>query len=65
MQPAGFLPVSKHACTFPAFMPVRQLDNMYYRGQINFLHSFPGRTEIARQASDHLPLIADFDFPAD
>jgi len=63
MAPAGFSPVSKHASTFPAFMPMRQLDNMYYRGQIKFIHSFPGRTDVAQQASDHLPLIADFDFP--
>jgi endonuclease/exonuclease/phosphatase family metal-dependent hydrolase len=60
MQAAGFLPVSKHASTFPAFMPMRQLDNIYYLGPIKFLHSFPGRIQIARQASDHLPLVADF-----
>lgn len=62
MRPAGFSQVSKHASTFPAFMPVRQLDNMYYRGQMSFLHSFPGRTQVARQASDHLPLVAEFEF---
>ncbi len=61
MQPADFTPVSKKARTFPAIMPIRQLDNMYYRGQIKLLHSFPGTIQLARQASDHLPLVADFE----
>jgi len=61
MQPAGFTPVSKKARTFPAIMPIRQLDNMYYRGSVKLLHSFPGTIQVARQASDHLPLVADFE----
>jgi len=61
MIPAGFKPVSKKVSTFPAIMPVRQLDHIYYRGEQTCLHSFPGHSKIARQASDHLPLIADFE----
>ncbi len=61
MIPAGFKPVSKKTNTFPAIMPVRQLDRIYYRGEQKCLHSFPGHSKIARQASDHLPLVADFE----
>jgi endonuclease/exonuclease/phosphatase family metal-dependent hydrolase len=61
MFPAGFKSVSKKANTFPAIMPVRQLDHVYYRGELDFLHSFPGHSNLARLASDHLPLIADFE----
>jgi len=63
MQPAGFLSVSRKVNTFPAVMPVRQLDHIFYRGEVDFLHSFPGRSDIARLASDHLPLIADLELP--
>lgn len=61
LQPAGYYPVSKKARTFPAFMPLRQLDNLYFRGPITLRHSFPGMIAVARQASDHLPLVADLD----
>ena len=61
MEPAGFDAVSKTARTFPAIVPMRMLDNIYYRGAINLLHSFPGHSDIARHASDHLPLVADFE----
>lgn len=60
MEPARFRSVSHKINTFPAIMPVRQLDRIYYKGELVFLHSFPGHSDLARQASDHLPLIADF-----
>jgi endonuclease/exonuclease/phosphatase family metal-dependent hydrolase len=62
MIPSGFETVCKKVNTFPAILPVRQLDHIYYRGALSCIHSFPGHSSIARQASDHLPLIADFDF---
>lgn len=61
MIPAGFNPVSKKVNTFPAIMPIRQLDHIYYRGELSCVHSFPGHSDMARQASDHLPLVADFE----
>ncbi|MFT4564013.1 MAG: endonuclease/exonuclease/phosphatase family metal-dependent hydrolase [Gammaproteobacteria bacterium] len=61
LEPAGYSSAGIAARTFPAIMPVRSLDRIYYRGDIQFDHSFPARSEIARHASDHLPLIADFD----
>lgn len=60
MTPEGFESVSKKIYTFPAVMPIRCLDYIYYRGDLTCQHSFSGHTKIARQASDHLPLIADF-----
>ena len=63
MEPDGFVAASKAAKTFPAIMPVRSLDRIYFSGEIHFDHSFPARSEIARQASDHLPVVADFELP--
>lgn len=60
MTPEGFESVSKKIYTFPAVMPIRCLDYIYYRGDLTCQHSFSGHTKMARQASDHLPLIADF-----
>lgn len=61
MEPAGYFAACKAAKTFPAIMPVRSLDRIYFRGDLRFKHSFPARSDIARQASDHLPIVADFE----
>jgi len=60
MEPAGFFAACKAARTFPAIMPVRSLDRIYFSGELRFDHSFPARSDVARQASDHLPVVADF-----
>ena len=67
LEPAGFQQVSKTTRTFPAFSPVRALDRMYFRGDLVLDHCFAAHTKIARQASDHLPLVAEFEvkIPAD
>ena len=62
MFPAEFRSVSHTTRTFPAVMPVRPLDRIFYRGPVTCLHAFAGHTQLARQASDHLPLVADFEF---
>lgn len=46
--------------TFPSMFPTRALDRIFYRGELQAIHSFAGHTELARAASDHLPIIADF-----
>jgi endonuclease/exonuclease/phosphatase family metal-dependent hydrolase len=61
MEPAGYTSVNLKVNTFPAIMPVRQLDHIYYKGEIDFVHSYPGHIALAKHASDHLPLIADFE----
>jgi endonuclease/exonuclease/phosphatase family metal-dependent hydrolase len=60
MHPAGFAAVGERIRTFPAAIPARPLDHIFYRGDLKALHAFASRSEIARQASDHLPLVADF-----
>ena len=47
--------------TFPAFRPLRPLDRIYYRGRLTCNHCFGSHTQLARRASDHLPLVADFE----
>ncbi len=56
----GFDSATRDAKTFPAFMPVRGLDRLYFRGAIQLDHAFVGHLELACQASDHRPVIADF-----
>ncbi len=60
MAPAGFLSVGRGHRTFPAFFPVTTLDYIYYRGGVSLDRAFACRSKVARTASDHLPLIADF-----
>ncbi len=64
MFPGGFHCAVKNTKTFPAVYPVRSLDAIYYRGDLTLIDSFPGHTDLARQASDHLPVIADFEIVA-
>ena len=59
LEPAGFRRSGGPIKTFPAFRPVRALDAIYVRGQVEPGRAFPARTEVARTASDHLPLIAE------
>ncbi|MEZ6130598.1 MAG: endonuclease/exonuclease/phosphatase family protein [Planctomycetaceae bacterium] len=60
MFPSGFECAVSRAKTFPAVLPVRSLDAIYFRGDMTLQSSFAGRIKLARQASDHLPVIADF-----
>lgn len=61
MEPAGYRSAGVSIKTFPAIFPVRPLDRFYYKGDVNCGHSFPAHSDISRQASDHLPLVADFE----
>ena len=62
LEPAGFTSVARKVKTFPAFLPMRPLDRIYFRGGLRLDHSFASHTVVARQASDHLPLVAEFTF---
>lgn len=59
MEPAGFRTTGAMK-TFPAILPMRPLDRIYFRGGIDLERGFVSRTQVARQASDHLPLLAEF-----
>lgn len=60
LLPHGLRNASGKTRTFPAIRPLRSLDSIYYRGPLQLQSVFAGRIGLARQASDHLPLIADF-----
>jgi endonuclease/exonuclease/phosphatase family metal-dependent hydrolase len=47
--------------TFPAALPLRPLDGLFFRGSVQLVHFEVGSTKLAKTASDHRPLIADFD----
>lgn len=59
MLPAGFRSVGHAAATFPAAFPLRPLDGLFLRGDVQEEASFRARLGLARSASDHLPVIAD------
>ena len=46
--------------SFPAYLPMTALDKAYTRGPITVRHARIARSRIARDASDHLPLVIDF-----
>jgi endonuclease/exonuclease/phosphatase family metal-dependent hydrolase len=45
--------------TFPAFGPMGALDRVFVRGEIECTHHSASRLRLAREASDHLPLVVD------
>jgi endonuclease/exonuclease/phosphatase family metal-dependent hydrolase len=47
--------------SFPAFLAVASLDKVFYRGSLNVHAAHTVRSRLARRASDHLPLVVDFD----
>lgn len=60
LEPAGFTNAAGRIRTFPAALPLRPLDRFFVRGDLHVDHVFAGHSNLARQASDHLPLIGDF-----
>jgi endonuclease/exonuclease/phosphatase family metal-dependent hydrolase len=61
LRPAGFQRAGRMVATYPAFYPARPLDSLHVRGDIEALRGFASRMKTARDASDHLPLIADLE----
>ena len=47
--------------TYPAFSPTGALDRIYYRGRIRLVAARSCRLSVSRVASDHRPVIAEFD----
>ncbi|MFO0912522.1 MAG: endonuclease/exonuclease/phosphatase family protein [Pirellulales bacterium] len=60
LEPVRFESAAGNFRTFPAVMPLRPLDRLFYRGPVRAEHSFVCQTQVARRASDHLPLVVDF-----
>jgi endonuclease/exonuclease/phosphatase family metal-dependent hydrolase len=47
--------------TYPSFFPRSPLDRIYYRGPLELLAAKRCRLRVSRIASDHLPIVADFE----
>jgi len=47
--------------TYPSFFPRGPLDRIYYRGPLALLSAYRCRLRLSRLASDHLPIVADFE----
>jgi len=60
-EPAGFRGPRRPVATYPAYAPLRPLDGLYVRGDVEILQLFRSRLELAREASDHLPIVADLE----
>ena len=52
----------KRRRTYPGIMPVLHLDHIYYDGPLELLKLTLHRTRKSLMASDHLPLVADFEY---
>ena len=61
LEPAGFRTSGQPAATYPAIYPVRALDGLYVRGDLVCVRCIRSRLQLTRDASDHLPLIADLE----
>ena len=66
IRDAGFFAWSEHGRrqsirTFPSDAPIGALDKFFWRGPLHHEHVQVSRSELARVASDHLPLLAEFD----
>ncbi len=61
LAPAGFQRAGSLANTFPAAIPLRPLDGLFIRGNVQFVKGHACTTRLAKQASDHRPLIADLE----
>jgi len=58
LMPVGFRGPLRPLRTFPAYAPVRALDSLFGRGDLELVEPRTVRTAPARWASDHLPLLA-------
>jgi endonuclease/exonuclease/phosphatase family metal-dependent hydrolase len=47
--------------TYPSFSPTGGLDRLYYRGAIRKLSAYTCPLQVSKVASDHLPVIAEFE----
>lgn len=47
--------------TYPAFSPTGALDRVYFRGKMRLLTARSCRLAVSRVASDHLPVVAEFE----
>ena len=59
----GFLPIATPPSrfrSFPAYLAIGSLDKAFLRGKVSIRQARIVRSALARDASDHLPLVIDF-----
>lgn len=61
LTPAGFQRAGSLMRSFPAAMPLRPLDGLFFRGNLRATATKVLTDKTSKAASDHLPLVADFD----
>lgn len=61
LLPAGFRAMPSSPRTFPAYAPLRPLDALFVRGDVQIRRAQRGEIAMARRASDHLPLVVDLE----
>jgi endonuclease/exonuclease/phosphatase family metal-dependent hydrolase len=61
LAPEGFRSTDQRINTFPAYAPARALDSIYVRGDLEIRRLYRSQLQVARAASDHLPLIAELE----
>jgi endonuclease/exonuclease/phosphatase family metal-dependent hydrolase len=59
LEPLGFRRAGRPLNTYPAYLPARPLDVLFVRGDLRADRTFRPRLRVAREASDHVPLIAE------
>ena len=59
LRPSGFRGIERRPLTFPAWGPVRPLDAIFVRGNMDFMKLTRCESELAKRASDHRPLVAE------
>jgi endonuclease/exonuclease/phosphatase family metal-dependent hydrolase len=60
LEPAGFKRAGSLLRSFPAAVPLRPLDGLFFKGGLNEVRAGIFANPLSRTASDHLPLVADF-----
>jgi endonuclease/exonuclease/phosphatase family metal-dependent hydrolase len=50
----------RHIRTYPSNAPIGSLDKVFWRGKLHGEHIHASKMKLAKKASDHLPLIAEF-----
>lgn len=59
LAPAGFRGIERRPLTFPAWGPMRALDAIFVRGDLDFMRLSRCDSDMARRASDHRPIVAE------
>lgn len=64
LAPVGFRGPARPLRTFPAWAPVRALDSLWVRGDVDVVTLERHRCRGVRTASDHVPLLAELRVPS-